>query len=304
MPVGGAKRVVYLGTPDVAVPPLRALHEAGVNVVLVVTRVDKRRGRGSALSPSPVKIAAGELGIPVSHALDDVLRVGADLGVVVAYGRIIPPHVLQALALINVHFSLLPRWRGAAPVERAILAGDERTGVCIMRVEEGLDTGVVYDEVVVPIRDDHTLSSLRHDLVVAALPPLLRAVMHGVGEGKPQVGDATTAAKIAAHEMQIRFTMTAGHIVALTRLETAWFDHAGVRVRVISAHVASVSADDDSVATDDHSVAGDIVAIRPDGVFVRCADGVVCLTQVQPAGKKSMAAWAWANGARLSSSLA
>ncbi|MGA1358221.1 MAG: methionyl-tRNA formyltransferase, partial [Ilumatobacteraceae bacterium] len=157
LPTGAARRIVYLGTPEVAVSPLRALVAAGVDVALVITRVDKRRGRGGELSPSPVKRAAMDLGIPVSHRLEDALTVGADLGVVVAYGRIIPAAVLERLAMINVHFSLLPRWRGAAPVERALLAGDQETGICIMRVEEGLDTGVVYARVVVPIRPDHTL---------------------------------------------------------------------------------------------------------------------------------------------------
>ena len=140
-------KLVFLGTPDMAVPPLRALVDAGHEVVLVVTRADKRRGRGGATTPSPVKAAALELGLTVTHQVDDVLGAaeqGAELGVVVAFGQIIKPHVLAALPMINLHFSLLPRWRGAAPVERAMLAGDDLTGVCVMRVEEGLDTGGVY----------------------------------------------------------------------------------------------------------------------------------------------------------------
>ena len=108
-------KLVYLGTPDMAVPPLRALVDAGHEIVLVVTRVDKKRGRGGALSPSPVKAAAVELGLPVSHDVDDVLtaaeRDGAELGVVVAYGRLIKPHVLDVIPMVNAHFSLLPRWR-------------------------------------------------------------------------------------------------------------------------------------------------------------------------------------------------
>ncbi|MEY3482329.1 MAG: methionyl-tRNA formyltransferase, partial [Actinomycetota bacterium] len=127
MPAGGARRIVYLGTPEIAVPPLRALVAAGVEIALVITRVDKRRGRGSALSPSPVKQAALELGLRVSHDLGDAVTVGADLGVVVAYGRIIPMSVLSKLPMINVLFSLLPRGRGAAPVDRALLAGDVET---------------------------------------------------------------------------------------------------------------------------------------------------------------------------------
>ena len=142
-------RVAYLGTPEIAVPPLEALVAAGHDVALVVTGQDKRRGRGGGRSPSPVKSAAERLGIQVSHSLDDVVRtagtgLGLDLGVVVAFGKIIGTDVLDAVPMVNMHFSLLPRWRGAAPVERALLAGDELTGVCIMRVEEGLDTGGVF----------------------------------------------------------------------------------------------------------------------------------------------------------------
>ena len=120
---------------------MRALHEAGHDIALVVTQPDKRRGRGGSTSPSPVKALAIELGIPVSHVVDDVIGTGAELGVVVAFGRLIKPHVLDAIPMINVHFSLLPRWRGAAPVERALLAGDLETGVCIMDVDVTLDTG-------------------------------------------------------------------------------------------------------------------------------------------------------------------
>ncbi len=145
-------------------PPLRALVAAGFDVALVVTRPDKRRGRRGDLSPSPVKAAAVELGLPVSHDVDDVLGTGADLGVVVAFGRIIKPHVLAALPMVNLHFSLLPRWRGAAPVERAILAGDERTGVCVMEVVDELDAGGVYRRAEVPV-GDRTADELRAELV-------------------------------------------------------------------------------------------------------------------------------------------
>src|SRR5699024_6785633 len=131
-------RLVYLGTPAMAVEPLRALDAAGFEIVRVITGPDRRRGRGGATSPSPVKAAAIDLGIDVTHDPADAVTVGADLGVVVAYGRIISRDLLVQLPMVNLHFSLLPRWRGAAPVERAILAGDDRSGVCVMAVEEGL----------------------------------------------------------------------------------------------------------------------------------------------------------------------
>src|SRR6476659_8865028 len=138
------RRLVYLGTPATAVPPLQALVTSGWDVALVVTGADTRRGRGSATSPSPVKAAALELGLPVAHRVEEVLDAGADLGVVVAFGRLIRRPVLERLGFVNLHFSLLPRWRGAAPVERARLAGDAETGVCLMQLEEGLDTGPVF----------------------------------------------------------------------------------------------------------------------------------------------------------------
>jgi len=303
LPTGGARRIVYFGTPDVAVPPLRALVAAGVEVALVVTRVDKRRGRGSTLSPSPVKAAALDLGLRVSHTMADALDVGADLGVVVAYGRIIPMELLSKLPMVNVHFSLLPRWRGAAPVERALMAGDTETGICIMRVEEGLDTGVVYDRVVVPIRIDHTLATLRGELVEASLQPLIRAVTQGCGAGEPQRGEPTHASKIEPSELQIRWAAGAREIVALTKLETAWFMLGGKRVRLLAARVAGVAG----APTADVAgapIAGTVVRSDADGVTVACGDGAVTLLVVQPEGKTAMSAAAWANGARLPSSLA
>src|SRR5665213_2638525 len=125
-------RLVFFGSPDVAASTLWRLAEAGHDVALVLTQRDRRRGRGGALIPTPVKQVALELDIPVSHRLVDVLDVDAKLGVVVAFGRIIPAAVLEEVSMVNLHLSLLPRWRGAAPVERAILAGDSTTGVSLM----------------------------------------------------------------------------------------------------------------------------------------------------------------------------
>ncbi len=186
-------RLVYLGTPEMAVPPLRALVEAGHDVVLVVTRDDKRRGRGSGTSPSPVKAAALELGLPVSHSVDDCLAAvtegGAELGVVVAFGQIIKPHVLAVLPMVNLHFSLLPRWRGAAPVERALLAGDEVTGVCVMALEEGLDTGGVYARREVPIGPETTAAELRTELVDVGTELLVETL----GSRRALVGSSVAA---------------------------------------------------------------------------------------------------------------
>ena len=186
-----------------AVPPLEALVERRFDVALVVTRPDKRRGRGSALQPSPVKAAAATLGLEVTHRVDDVVAVGADLGVVVAYGKLVKRHVLEAVPMVNLHFSLLPRWRGAAPVERALLAGDTETGVCLMQLEEGLDTGPVFGCERVPITARTTAAALRADLVRAGTDLLVGHLEAGLGDPRPQTGEPTYAAKIEPGELAI-----------------------------------------------------------------------------------------------------
>ncbi|MGK2947601.1 MAG: methionyl-tRNA formyltransferase, partial [Acidimicrobiales bacterium] len=180
-PEGPIRRVAFLGTPALAVAPLQALVAAGIEVPLVVSQPDRRRGRGSALSPSPVKAAAGALGLPVTDRVDDLLEIDVPLGVVVAFGRLIKAPVLERVPMVNLHFSLLPRWRGAAPVERAILAGDERTGVDLMALEEGLDTGGIYRREEVAIGPDETLDELRGRLVALSSPMLVAALLEGLG---------------------------------------------------------------------------------------------------------------------------
>ncbi len=142
----------------------------------MISGPDKRRGRGSTLHPSPVKQAALDLGLTVSDRIDDLLDLDLDLAVVVAYGPLIKPHVLDHVSMVNLHFSLLPRWRGAAPVERALLEGDEATGVCVMALEEGLDTGGVYRRIERPIAPTDTLDSLRNDLVAIGSDLLVRVL--------------------------------------------------------------------------------------------------------------------------------
>ena len=274
-PTGRPERLAFLGTPALAVPPLRALVAAGFEVPLVVSRPDRRRGRGTALSPSPVKEAALELGLPVTDSIDDLLSVEVDLGVVVAYGRIIKAPVLEAVPLVNLHFSVLPRWRGAAPVERAILAGDERTGVDLMVVEEGLDTGAVYDRVELPIGPDDTLDELRERLVAAGTDLLVENLTRGLGEPTPQVGEPTYASKIDPAELQIAWDRPAVEVHRLVRVGGAWTTHHGRRLKVWRTNVPPSG----------------------DGPTVDAADGPVELVEVQPEGKARMAASAWARGA-------
>ncbi len=258
-------KLVYLGTPEIAVPPLEALIDAGHEVVLVVTGIDKRRGRGSETSPSPVKAVAELLGIPCSHVVDDVVAAGAKLGVVVAYGRIIKPHILAELPMINLHFSLLPRWRGAAPVERALLAGDDVTGVCVMAVEEGLDTGGVYARVEVQIGDDMTADQLRAELVDVGTRLLIDTLAAGLGEPAPQSGETTYAAKIESEDLHIDWSGPVGQIDRLIRLGGAWTTFRGARVKIHAAHLI---------------------------------DGEIIPTIVQPEGKPKMDFESWRNGAR------
>lgn len=266
-------KLVYLGTPDIAASPLRALVGAGHEVVLVVTRPDKRRGRGGGLTPSPVKAAALELGLPVSHVVDDALvaveRDHAELGVVVAFGQIIKPHVLAELPMVNLHFSLLPRWRGAAPVERALLAGDELTGVCLMRVEEGLDTGDVYASRAAPIDDTTTAEQLRAELVAVGTELLLQTLAaplgDWIGEGYPQQGEVTYASKFESAEFEIDWGAPVVHIHRLIRVGGAWTTFRSKRLKIKAA---------------------DLV------------DGQIVPTIVQPEGKPAMTFQSWRNGAR------
>jgi methionyl-tRNA formyltransferase len=277
------RRLVYLGTPELAVPPLRALHEAGFEIALVVSRADKRRMRGSALAPSPVKAAALELGLPVTDQVDDVLSVDADLGVVVAFGRLIKPHVLDRLPMVNLHFSLLPRWRGAAPVERAILSGDRETGVGVMAVEEGLDTGAIYAEERVTIDDDLTLAELRGVLVERGTRLLLDLLRDGIGEPRAQVGEPTYAAKIEPHEHQLDWSQPAVQLARVVRLGEAWTTFRGRRLKVHRAHAVERST---------------LAPAVLDGPLVGTGSGALELVIVQPEGKAPMPVSAWRNGAR------
>jgi methionyl-tRNA formyltransferase len=269
-------RLVYFGTPDASVPTLRALHAAGHDVALVVTQPDRRRGRGGGSAPSPVKEAATDLGLPVRtpgrarEVVDEVAASGAEVGVVVAFGQILPPALLEALPLgfVNVHFSLLPRWRGAAPVERAILAGDPETGVCVMALEAGLDTGPVYARAALPIAPEATagevtdaLVDVGTDLLLATLPDLRDRVP------EPQAGEPTYADKLTPDEFALDFSRPAEELARVVRAGNprpgAWTTVGGTRVKVWRAEVR---------------------------------DGALVPIEVQPEGKPRMAADAWARG--------
>lgn len=254
-------RLAYFGTPEMAVPPLRALVAAGHDVALVVTRVDKRRGRGSELSPSPVKAAALELGVPVTHSVDDVLGREIELGVVVAFGQLIKPHVLADVPMVNMHFSLLPRWRGAAPVERALLAGDTETGVCLMQLEEGLDTGPIYDTVCLPIAATATADDLRRDLVAIGTEQLIRCLAAPLPRPVPQEGEPVYAAKLRADELRIDWSRPVEDIDRLVRLGGAWTTFRSKRLKVLR-----VALHDAGEASPERPLPGlRLVTVQPEG---------------------------------------
>jgi methionyl-tRNA formyltransferase len=284
------KRLAYLGTPEVAVPPLRALHAGGHTIAVAVSQPDRRRGRGGATSPSPVKAAAVELGIPVSDRVEDVIDAGAELGVVVAFGRLIRPHVLAAVPMVNMHFSLLPRWRGAAPVERAILAGDTVTGVCIMDVADALDAGDVYASAEVPIGDTTTAEQLRSRLVDVGTELLLDVVDGDLPAGQPQVGDVTYAEKLRPEEWKLDWTEPAVTLHRWVRAGNAWTTFRGRRLRVREAQLGRLGDGDGAAAP------GELV--DADGGVVATAVGTMRLTCVQPEGRSAMSWRGFANGAR------
>ncbi|MDQ1476028.1 MAG: methionyl-tRNA formyltransferase [Actinomycetota bacterium] len=294
-------RIVYLGTPADAIAPLRALVAAGHDVALVITQPDRRRSRGAGSDPSPVKQAALELGLRVltpekaREVVDEVRASGAELGVVVAFGQLLPVALLDALpnGFVNLHFSLLPRWRGAAPVERAILAGDEETGVDLMRIEAGLDTGPVYARVRVPIDPAETAGEL-HARLVDAGTELLVAHLPAVPttEPEPQVGEPTYADKLTVDEFRLDPSRPAAELARVVRAGNprpgAWFRAGGRRVKVWLGHVVD-------------DVGGREVG--PPGTVDRepalsTTDGVLVLDEVQPEGKRVMAGDAWRAGLR------
>lgn len=281
------RRVAFLGSPSASVPFLLALHEAGYEVPLVVTRPDRRRGRGGAAEPTPVGRVAAELGLTVTDRLDETSSAGADLAVVVAYGGIVPARLLDRLAFVNVHFSLLPRWRGPAPVERAILAGDAETGVCLMGLAPEVDAGPVHRRTSTPIGPDETADELRDRLVALGVELLMGALADGFGPPVPQSGEATHAAKIEPAELCIDWTAPAETVHRVIRAGGAWTTVRGRRLKIGAARRRAAGSGLEPSGT----VSGTAVATG-DG------DGIELVT-VQPEGRRALSAADWLNGARL-----
>jgi len=299
-PMSRPDRVIFFGTPNVAVPSLIGLHEAGVAVDLVVTGVDKRRSRGSALSPSPVKHAAQDFGLEVVHDLDEVaahVRSTADsvVGVVVAYGRILPMSLLELIPMVNLHFSLLPRWRGAAPVERALLSGDHETGVCLMRVREELDAGEVFDCRRLRIAEQDTVDTLRERLNQVGVPMLVGACRDGFGEPHPQNGEPTYARKMTSDDLRVRWESS----LTVSRQVRVGGAHAMWDAKRIKIHECRIASD---VVMPPGAQQGEAFA-GGGNVYVACGDGVVELQTVQPEGRARMSAASWWNGIHTNASV-
>lgn len=286
-----ARPLVFLGTPPAAAVILEELVQAGFNIVHVVTRPDAKRGRGSTLSPSPVKEVALRLGLPVSHTMEWI-QDNSDrnmLGIVVAYGRIISSSILEKTPMINVHFSLLPRWRGAAPVERAILAGDAVTGVCIMDIEETLDTGAVYARQEVPISDVSTTQTLTQDLARAGAALLVKTLTDGLPTPIPQGDGVTYAKKVTTEELRIDWTLPAVQIDRHVRALRSFSVIGGGRIKILEIALS------DGVAT---LAPGELES----DCYVGTGSGDVLLKRVQPEGKGPMTAADWMRGRSADSS--
>lgn len=295
-------RVVFMGTPDFAVPSLREL-ASRFEVVLVLTRPDAVRSRGKKLEPSPVKAAALELDIPVMEAtritpevMDRLHEAEADIFCVAAYGCILPDEVLNMapLGIVNVHASLLPRWRGAAPIQRAILAGDERAGISIMRIGHGVDTGAYCAQASCSVAgktaDELTaeLAQLGADLLCDTLPALADETAVWTEQDESLV---THAQKISKAEMRLDPQESAlvnlRRVLASSDAAPARCIAAGKPVRIMHA----VAADGDASMC----AAGELVC-QSKRIYIGCSDGVLEVTSVKPDGKRQMDASAWAAG--------
>ncbi|MHA7238608.1 methionyl-tRNA formyltransferase [Arthrobacter sp. TMS1-12-1] len=307
-------RVLFAGTPEVAVPSLRALVDAGFDVAAVLTRVDAPVGRRKVLTPSPVAAVAEELGLPVLKANrftpDLVAHLGTldlDAAAIVAYGGIVPPAGLEIPkhGWINLHFSVLPAWRGAAPVQHAVLAGDDVTGATTFLLEEGLDTGPVFGVMTETLEPDATsgavLERLSHGGAVL-LVQTLSGLEAGRVEATPQTGEVSLAPKLTIDDARIDWSQPAvavrRRINAVTPEPGAWTTLDGQRVKL--GPVAPIGSGEDTRGgggpQDAHLLPGRIdVAGRQ--VLVGTATDAVVLGDLQPAGKKMMKALDWARGA-------
>jgi methionyl-tRNA formyltransferase len=293
-------RIVYMGTPDFAVPPLRALIDAGHQLVCVYSQPPRPAGRGQREQISPVHEEAVRRGIPVrtpvslrsEGAQKDFAALKADVGVVAAYGLILPKAVLAAApyGCVNIHASLLPRWRGAAPIQRAILAGDAETGITIMQMDEGLDTGPMLMQAKRAIGASTTAQDLHDSLAVLGAETVVAALAKlqpGLLKATPQPTNGVTyAPKLTRDEGRLDWKRPAleleRQVRAFTPWPGAWFEHAGERFKVLAATIAEGKGTP-GTALDDR-------------LTVACGEGALAIARLQRAGKDAMDADALLRG--------
>lgn len=287
-------RIAFMGTPDFAVPSLAELIAAGHEIVAVYSQPPRPRGRGQKLTPSPVHAFAESMGLPVftpesmktAEAVETFQSLDLDAAAVVAYGQILKIDVLEAprLGCFNLHGSLLPRWRGAAPIQRAIMAGDRQTGVQIMRMSEGLDEGPILLSEILDIRDDDTAATLSDRMahVGAGLwPRALAAIERGAATPVEQIGEPTYARKITPAEARIDWSRPAAEvdcrIRGLSPFPGAWFEGPdGARIKALMSRVE-----------DGSGAAGQVL---DDQLLIACGTGAVRLTRVQREGRGAQGA--------------
>ncbi len=306
-----ALRVVFMGTPAFAVPGLEALFEAGCDVVGVVTQPDKPAGRGQEDTKPPVAKAALRHGLTplqwprlsdVSYAALRALE--AELFVVVAYGKVLPQRYLDLPrhGCLNVHASLLPRWRGAAPIQRAVMAGDARTGVCVMQMEAGLDTGPVCHRLTTDIGPDETSSALHDRLSVLGAQGLsevlARLVTNGLTFEAQSLDGVTYANRLEKGDGRIDFTQDARAVHDLVRGVHPWpggfVDRSDGPLKIQSTRLATAA----EVPTSDLQEAATVLAPAADGPIISCGRGAVVLTSLQRPGRRVISGAEFLRGAR------
>lgn len=301
------KRIIYMGTPDFAVPPLSMLAEEGYQVVAVVTQPDKPKGRGKTLQPTPVKEAALKYGIPVYQPVKvreegffEVLKdLAPDLIIVAAFGQIIPERILNLpeYGCVNIHASLLPKYRGAAPIQHALIDGEKETGVTLMQMSMGLDTGDMLNHIVVPILPLDTGGSL-FDRLSETGAVLLKESLPDLFEGKlkpePQPENSPTpyASMIKKEMGDMDFTMDAVYLERLVRALSPWpgaYTHLnGKTLKIWGCSVRQENAE--------AAEPGTVLSAGKEGIRVQCTGGCLLLTEIQMEGKKRMEADAFLRG--------
>jgi len=284
-------RVAFMGTPDFSVPVLQALVDAGHEVVAVYCQPPRAAGRGKRDRPSPVQVRAQDLGLQVRHPVSlksdaaqaEFAALEADVGVVVAYGLLLPQPILAAPkhGCLNIHASLLPRWRGAAPIHRAVMAGDAETGICIMQMDAGLDTGPVLLRETTPIGREETTGQLHDRLSImgaALIVTALDQIEELTPQAQPEKG-VTYAAKIDKAEARVDWTRPAAEVGRMIRglspFPGAWCEAGGERLKLLGAREVEGSG-----------APGEVLG----GFTVACGDGAVEVTKAQRAGRRPMPA--------------